>query len=240
MVQEISLANCQRALKKHVNPSRAVKCPPFFKNSKEDKFLGVGAVAIRKVAREFCSLSLPHVLMLMKSQVHDERSLANAILCLKFRKGNESERTRIFNFYMENRQYIREWNAVDDSAPYIVGAYLLERDKELLYRLAQSERIWCRRIAIVSTWWFIRNRKIDDTLKIAKILLHDREDLIHKAVGWMLREVGKRDLAALKQFLETHHQQMPRTMLRYAIERFPKDERASFLGKRQKLGFHEN
>jgi 3-methyladenine DNA glycosylase AlkD len=228
---ETMIEHCQKALRKHSNPSRAEKMPPFFKNSKEDEFLGVAAGTIRKIAKEFYSLDLSEVLKLMKSQVHEERSLANAILRLKFDKSDESGQTQIFDFYMKNRKYIRDWNGVDDSAPYIVGPYLIDRDKAILFELARSERLWCRRIAIVSTWWFIRQGKTDDTLKIAKMLIQDEEDLMHKAVGWMLREVGKRDLSALKSFLNAHGKEMPRTMLRYAIEKFPPDERKKYLMK---------
>jgi 3-methyladenine DNA glycosylase AlkD len=150
---------------------------------------------------------------------------------LKFDKADERGQTQIYNFYMKNRKYIRDWDAVDDSAPYIVGPYLIERDKAILFELARSERLWCRRIAIVSTWWFIRQGKTDDTLKIAKMLIQDEEDLIHKAVGWMLREVGKRELSSLKSFLNAHGKKMPRTMLRYAIEKFPPDERKKYLAR---------
>ena len=167
--------------------------------------------------------------MLMTSDVHDERSTANAILCIRFRKGNELEQAKIFNFYIKNRNKIRDWDGVDDSAPYIVGPYLLNRDKELLYKLATSRRIWDRRIAIVSTWWFIRQNQLKDTFKIAEMLLQDEEDLIHKATGWMLREAGKRNVTELKKFLKKHHKIMPRTMLRYAIEKFPANERKTYL-----------
>jgi len=226
------IENSQKALKKHCNLSRAAKMPPFFKNSKDDVFLGVAAATVRKIAKEFYSMKLPDVLTLMKSKVHDERSLANAILRLKFNKADEEGKANIYQFYVKNRQYIRDWDGVDDSAPYIVGPYLLDRDKSLLYELARSERIWCRRIAIVSTWWFIRQGKIEDTLKIAEMLILDEEDLIHKAVGWMLREAGKRDLSALKKFLKTHGKRMPRTMLRYSIEKFSAEERKKYLEER--------
>ncbi len=227
------LANIQAALRQHANSKKSANFRIFFKNSKDDIFLGVTAALVRKIAKDFRDLPLPNILQLMKSNVHDERSVANAILCLQFRQGDERTQTKIFNFYIKNRNYIRDWDSVDDSAPYIVGPYLLDRDKALLYKLAISKRIWDRRIAIVSTWWFIRQNKIKNTLKIAKILLRDEEDLMHKATGWMLREVGKRDLSALKKFLKTHHQIMPRTMLRYAIERFPENERKQYLIKKR-------
>jgi 3-methyladenine DNA glycosylase AlkD len=230
----MTLKKTKAALRQHQNPTKSETYRNFFKNCKDDIFLGVGAPRVRFIAKEFHTLPFNDVLKLMKSKVHDARSVAHAILCLKFKNGDESEQVQIFNFYIKNRGTIRDWDGVDDAAPYIVGAHLLDRDKKLLYRLAVSKRIWDRRIAIVSTWWFIRQNQIKDTLKIAEILLQDEEDLIHKATGWMLREVGKRDIRALKKFLKTHHQKMPRTMLRYAIERFPIDERQRYLVKRNR------
>ena len=165
----------------------------------------------------------------MNSRIHDERSLAHAILVLKFRKGGGAAQKEVFEFYFRNRNFIRSWDGVDDSAPYIAGPYLLNRDKKLLYHLARAPRLWDRRIAMVATWWFIRQGETRDALNIARILLSDEEDLIHKAVGWMLREVGKRDLRALERFLKAHHKAMPRTALRYAIERFPVRKRQAYL-----------
>lgn len=174
-------------------------------------------------------LPLTELPSLMQSDVHEERSLANAILCLKYRKAQENEKNEIFHFYLHHRHHIHDWDGVDDSAPYIVGAYLLDKNKELLYQLARSEVLWDRRIAIVTTWWFIRHGQLLETFKLAELLLEDKEDLIHKAVGWMLREAGKRDQSLLTQFLERHAHNMPRTMLRYAIERFAKDQRHYYL-----------
>jgi 3-methyladenine DNA glycosylase AlkD len=201
----------------------------YFKDAGEDVFLGVTTPAIRKLSPQFYLLPLADVRKLMWSRVHEERSLAHAILRLKFEKGIDTEQRRVFDFYIKNRRAIRAWDGVDDSAPYIVGPYLLERNKKLLYQLARSARLWDRRIAIVSTWWFIRQGSTEDTLKLAAILIKDKEDLIHKATGWMLREVGKRDLAALQRFLQPYCRTMPRTMLRYAIERFAEDERQKYL-----------
>jgi 3-methyladenine DNA glycosylase AlkD len=170
----------------------------------------------------------------MASRVHDERSLAHSILVLKYRRGEPETKNRIFDFYIRNRRFIRDWDGVDDSAPYIVGPHLLDKDRSLLFQLAGSKILWNRRIAMVATWWFIRQGDTSDTFKLAEKLLGDREDLMHKAVGWMLREAGKRDLKALKKFLARHHKTMPRTMLRYAIERFPEPERKKFLRKTPK------
>lgn len=219
----------KRKLRENADPKRAVNFKKFFKNSKEDIFLGVPTNTIRKIAKEYYTITLSNVLQLMKSTTHDERNIAHAILCLKFKKGDETEKKKIFTFYLKNKNTIRDWDSVDDTAPYIVGPYLLDKDKKILYTLAKSKRIWDRRIAIVSTWWFIRNNQIKDTLNIAKILLKDEEDLIQKATGWMLREVGKRDVKSLKRFLQQYHETMPRVTLRYAIERFPNSERKRYL-----------
>jgi 3-methyladenine DNA glycosylase AlkD len=227
----MTVHQAKQALSYLCDPVQAEKKRIFFKNSQNDIFLGIKAPFIRKIAKEFFTLSLDELQQLMRSDVHEERSLANEILCERFRKAKEKEKTEIFHFYIQNKQCIRDWNGVDDSAPYIVGAYLLERDKQLLYQLALSEVLWDRRIAIVATWWFIRHKQLEDTFKIAELLLGDREDLIHKATGWMLREAGKRDETILKQFLEQHHTLMPRTMLRYAIEKFPAAERQKYLIK---------
>lgn len=218
-----------QALRLHANSSRAGVYRWYFKDPGQDRFLGVSTKDMRRVARQFRELAMPDVRKLMLSRVHEERSLAHAILRWKFEKGSEREREKIFNFYIRHRNSIHSWDGVDDSAPYIVGAYLLERDKSLLYQLARSPRIWDRRIAVVATLWFIRQGHIHDTLNLAEMLLEDEEDLIHKACGWALREAGKKDQAALKRFLRQHCRTMPRTMLRYAIERFEETERQKYL-----------
>ncbi len=217
------------ALARQADAAKATVFRGFFKDAEEDIFLGVPAPNIRVIAKEFGALPLRGVQSLMKSGVHEERSLAHAILRRRFAQGNEREQEIIFKFYLKNRSAIRQWDGVDDSAPYIVGAYLLRREKSLLSELARSHRLWDRRISIVATWWFIRHGRTAPTFRIARMLLGDSEDLIHKATGWMLREAGKRDLPALKRFLNQHHRTMPRTMLRYAIERFPEKERRKYL-----------
>jgi 3-methyladenine DNA glycosylase AlkD len=222
------------ALERQGNAAKAAVFRGFFKDAADDIFLGVPAPSIRKSAGEFENMPLGQLRVLMHSCVHEERSLAHAILRRRFALGSEREQETIFRFYLKNRSAIRQWDGVDDSAPYIVGAYLLDREKSLLDELAGSPRLWDRRIAIVATWWFIRNGRTAHTFRIARKLLRDPEDLIHKATGWMLREAGKRDLAALKKFLDMHHQTMPRTMLRYAIERFPEKERRAYLKGKKK------
>lgn len=224
----MTLSHARKTLRAHADPQKARTHRTFFKQT-TDIFLGVSTPKMRQIAREFVSLPLRDVRALMSSRIHDERSLAHAILVLKFRKGDDAVQKEIFEFYILNREFIRSWDGVDDSAPYIAGPYLLNRSKNLLYDLARSPSLWDRRIAMVTTWWFIRQGETRDALNIARILLRDEEDLIHKAVGWMLREVGKRDLPALERFLKKHHKVMPRTMLRYAIERFPERRRQAYL-----------
>lgn len=225
----IGYTKARQALRLHANSARARVYRWYFKDPGQDRFLGVSTKDMRRVARQFRELAMHDVRRLMLSRVHEERSLAHAILRWKFEKGSEREREKIFNFYIRHRNSIHSWDGVDDSAPYIVGPYLLERDKSLLYQLARSPRIWDRRIAVVATLWFIRHGHIQDTLNLAEMLLEDEEDLIHKACGWALREVGKKDSAGLKRFLRQHCRTMPRTMLRYAIERFEETERQKYL-----------
>jgi 3-methyladenine DNA glycosylase AlkD len=225
----MSLALIRKQLKVHANPMTALTQKKFFKNCSQDIFLGIPTPILRKLAKDFVALSFVELKTLMASEVHEERSLASFILCIQYIKATETQQTKIFKFYLKNRHTIRDWDGVDNSAPYIVGRHLLTRNTDVLYKLARSKNLWDRRIAIVSTWWFIRHGKISDTLDIAKILLDDQEDLIHKATGWMLREVGKQDLSALKHFLRTHYTALPRTTLRYAIERFAEKERKRYL-----------
>jgi len=231
MAKQIEYNSAARALLGLADPRRAEVSRGFFRDSSGDVFLGVSTPLLRKLAKDFKELPLSHVRKLMKSRIHEERSLANEILRLKFTEGNAQEQGKIFEFYVKNLPLIREWDSVDGTAPYIAGPYLLHRDKKLLYELARSPRMWDRRISMVTTWWFIRHGQIQDALLIAEMLLEDKEDLIHKAVGWMLREVGWKNQAALKRFLRAHASQMPRTMLRYAIEKFPPEERKKYMSK---------
>jgi 3-methyladenine DNA glycosylase AlkD len=227
-----TLEAARQSLHQLADPVRAKTQRSFFRNCTSDTFLGVPTASARRIAKEFAHLTLPDIRKLMGSAVHDERSLAHMILRMQFQQAGEAGQEKIFNFYLRNRRFIHDWDGVDDSAPYIVGHWLLMRDKALLYELAKSPSLWDRRIAIVSTWWFIRSGHVDDTFALAEILLHDSEDLIHKATGWMLREAGKKDLRALEKFLRRHHATMPRTSLRYAIERFPAEEREVYLRRR--------
>lgn len=228
----MTLAKARAALRKHADAVKAKTYAGFFKDLAGDEFLGVTAALMRGVAKEFRDLPFADIEPLMHSHIQEERSLAHSILRLQFDKGDEKQKTAVYKFYMANRHGIRQWNGVDDSAPYIVGPYLWERDRAVLYKMAKAKSLWDRRIAIVTTWHFIRNGQLDDVYALAEQLLDDREDLMHKATGWMLREAGKKDMKRLKAFLKKHHAQMPRTMLRYAIEKFPEKERkAALAGK---------
>ena len=206
----------------------------FFKTGKGDYgegdvFAGLKVPTQRKLASEFRDLSFVDLKVLLNSPVHEERLISLFILIDKFAKSTEKEQQVIFKFYFKNRKGVNNWDLVDLSAPKIIGKYLLEKDKSLLFKFALSKNLWERRIAILSTYEFIRNENYDTTLKIAEILLEDKHDLIHKAVGWMLREIGKRNLMVEENFLKIHYKKMPRTMLRYAIEKFPETKRKKYL-----------
>ena len=221
------------ALRSHTNNDKAKVLQRFFKTGPGeygfgDQFLGVTVPQIRCVAKEFQNLSLSNIKELLHSKVHEERLLALIILVKKFQNA-DSNRGTFYNFYMHNLKQVNNWDLVDSSAPYIVGAYLESKDRRLLDRLAKSKRLWDRRVAILSTLHFIRKGEFTDTLRLAKNLFHDPEDLMHKAVGWMLREVGKRNVQLLEDFLRQNHRTMPRTMLRYAIERLPEQRRKAYL-----------
>lgn len=229
MLKEISTQ-----LKKLSNKEKARILQRFFKTGKGeyaegDIFLGITVPQIRKVAKEFASLSLTDTVYLLKSPFHEERLLALLILVNRFSKSNASRKEMIFKLYLRNTKCINNWDLIDLTAGHIVGAYLFDRNKELLYRLAKSKSLWERRIAIIATFYFIKNFQFDDTLAIAEALLSDKHDLIHKAVGWMLREVGKKDMRREEEFLKGCYKKMPRTMLRYAIERFPETKRQAYL-----------
>jgi 3-methyladenine DNA glycosylase AlkD len=194
-----------------------------------DRFLGIKVPALRALAREHQDLAPRGVETLLQSPWHEKRLLALLILVRAFSRGDEASRQQVYELYVKNLHHVNNWDLVDGSAEHIIGPFLRERSREFLYRLAASNVVWERRIAIQSTFHFIRHHDFADTLRLAALLLSDREDLIHKAVGWMLREVGKRDLAAEEGFLLAHYRRMPRTMLRYAIERFPEDRRQGYL-----------
>ncbi len=199
------------------------------------RFIGIRTPQLRKIAKHYFPLSIDEMHHLLLSDIHEERLMALFSLNLHYDKAKEEEQKDLFDFYVAHFDYIRDWDLVDSSAPYIVGKYLLKRDQSILYHWALSSDHWVRRIAIVSTWMFIRSRDFTATLEIASLLIQDKHDLIHKSVGWMLREMGKREKSLLEGFLEKHAHIMPRTMLRYAIEKFPKEQQRVFLAKKPSL-----
>ena len=194
-----------------------------------DIFLVIRVPAVRKLAKEYKNLPLDEVLSLLKSPYHEIRLFALISFVDAFDRGDESTQKKIYDLYLANTRYINNWDLVDLSAPNIVGMFLLTKSRKPLYQLAKSKSLWERRIAVLATFSFIKNNQFDDSLKIAEILLKDKEDLIHKATGWMLREIGKRDIECAEEFLKTQCRTMPRSMLRYAIERFSPGQRKRFL-----------
>lgn len=241
-----NLKSLKKELKKAANPIKAKILQRFFKTGKGeygegDIFLGITVPMLRLIASKYKDLTLKEVEELLKSKIHEERLVALLLLVYKYQKGSKNEREEIYNFYLKNTKYINNWDLVDLSAHLIVGEYVFrsviaseakqsqKKGIDTLEKLARSKNLWERRIAIVATYYFIRNRKFDPTFKVSKILLHDKHDLIHKAVGWMLREVGKKDQKKEEIFLKQHYKTMPRTSLRYAIERFPDTLRLSYL-----------
>ncbi len=234
----MDLAAVEAALAALANPTQAQTSAWFFKTGpgdygEGDQFRGIRVPVLRKLARQARELRHDEVIALLHSPYHEDRLLALLIWVAQFERGDEATRTRIFDAYLDNTASINNWDLVDSSAPQIVGAYLYAagrvHDEPLLTRLAQSSLLWERRIAIMATFTFIRQGSYDETLRLADLLLHDPHDLIHKAVGWMLREVGLRDLALEETFLAPRYTTMPRTMLRYAIEKFPQARRQAYL-----------
>lgn len=221
-------------LRKLGNKRRAAISQRFFKTGpgeygEGDIFLGITVPELRKLAKEYQAIALAEVAQILRSTIHEERLLALLILIRAYARGDARFKEKIYNLYLKNTRYINNWDLVDTSAEHIVGAFLMDKGKKPLYALVQSSDLWERRIAIMATFHFIKGGQFTETLKIARMLLSDKEDLIHKAVGWMLREVGKRLLQAEEQFLKAHYKKMPRTMLRYAIERFPEAKRQRYL-----------
>lgn len=209
---------------------RFFKCGPG-QYGEGDVFLGIMVPGLRALSREFAGLAVDEAAALLQSKWHETRLLALMILVHKYERGDEATRAAIYRCYLANTERINNWDLVDASASAIVGAQLRERDRAPLTVLARSESLWERRMAIISTFDFIRHDDFGDTLRIAEMLLGDRHDLIHKASGWMLREAGKRDQRVLERFLRKHARVMPRTMLRYAIEKFPAELRAKYMAR---------
>jgi 3-methyladenine DNA glycosylase AlkD len=227
-------ADLAARLRQRADQSRVPWLQRFFKTgpgeyAEGDVFIGVTVPDLRRVCRECRGATIPDILVLLGSAVHEERLLALLLLVEMFRRGTEELKREIYRLYLANTKFINNWDLVDSSAPHIVGAWLFARSRAPLRRLARSSSLWERRIAIIATQFFIRNGDLEETFRIADLLLQDHHDLIHKAVGWMLREAGNRNPTAERSYLETRYPRMPRTMLRYAIEKFPEAERRRYL-----------
>ncbi len=231
------IRNIERQLQQMADSKIAEHSKKFFKTGKgqygeNDQFLGIRVPALRKVLSRYPQATAEDAAQLLNSPYHEQRLLAVLLLVRIYQQANEPLQQQVFELYTGNLQRINNWDLVDSSAAQIVGRHLDGDDKQLLYRLAESPVLWERRIAIIATWHYIKCHQFGDTLQISKMLLHDREDLIHKAVGWMLREIGNQDRNAEESFLRGHYQNMPRTMLRYAIEKFPEPLRQDYLKDR--------
>lgn len=233
------LAELRRDLRRAIRPGKARGLEWFFKTgpgeyAEGDKFLGVMVPQSRAVAKKYRELSLAEVAELLRSRWHEERLVALFILVEQYRRGDQGRREKIYRLYLHSTRHINNWDLVDCSAEHIVGPWLGTKGGErrrVLDRLARSRSLWERRIAVLATFHSIRQGDYRDTLRIARMLLGDEHDLIHKAAGWMLREVGNREGEVLRGFLRRHARSMPRTMLRYAIEKFPERERRAWLRK---------
>lgn len=222
----------KKELNKKADKEKAKQLARFFKTGKGeygegDVFIGIKVPDQRIIAKKFKDASFNDLKELIKSEIHEFRLTALMILIFKYK----AEKEKVFNFYIKNTKRINNWDLVDLSAPNIIGDYLLDKDRSILYDFAKSNNLWKKRIAIISTFTFIRNNDFKDSLKISEILLNDKHDLIHKAVGWMLREIGKRDIKIEKQFLEKYCKKMPRTMLRYSIEKFSQKDKGMFMSR---------
>lgn len=229
-----SATTISKELRALASPEIACKQQRYFKTGpgqygEGDTFLGIKVPPLRALAKRHRDAGLDAVSKLLDSRYHEERLLALLLLMQHYQRSDDESRTAAYELYLGKTPRINNWDLVDVSAPHIVGRHLQERPRKILHQLARSPSLWEKRIAIISTLCFIRHNDFGDTLRIAETLLHNEHDLMHKAVGWMLREVGKRDLAAEEDFLERHYRDMPRTMLRYAIERFSEAKRQNYL-----------
>lgn len=226
--------NIISSLKSLSDRERAVHSQRYFKTGKGeygegDKFLGIRVPALRKIVNQYRLTPLTEIKKCLRSEYHEVRLFALFLLVQQFAGADEVKQEKIFKLYLANTKYINNWDLIDSSAPNIVGAWLFNKDRTVLAKLAQSPMLWERRIAIMATAFFIKNNQFRDTLDLSRLLLNDKEDLVHKAVGWMLREVGNRNRETEEKFLSTHYKKMPRTMLRYAIEKFSQQRRKEYL-----------
>ncbi|MAG11278.1 MAG: DNA alkylation repair protein [Parcubacteria group bacterium] len=229
-----TLKQAERAMRALKNEEKIPIFQNFFKTGKGeygegDVFLGLAVPQTRSVAKEFSGLGFKDIKKLLHSKYHEERLCALLMLVHRFEKGSQNQQKEICDFYITQAKYVNNWDLVDLSADKIMGVYLLDRKKTILTTFAKSENLWERRISIIATYAFIKRGQFQETIRIAKILLQDKHDLIHKAVGWMLREVGKRELSVMEKFLQQHYKKMPRTMLRYAIEKLSEQKRQAYL-----------
>ena len=228
------IAEIRRELESLGDASQAAILQRFFKTGPGeygagDRFRGIRVPVLRGLAKKYQELSLAEARRLLPSTFHEDRLLVLLILIRQYDRGDQDVRDQLHRFYLEHTRFVNNWDLVDVSAPHLLGHYLEDRPKDTLTRLAASGNWWERRLAIIATLHFIKRQDFDETLRIARLLLGDPEDLIHKAVGWMLREVQKRQTAVAEAFLRKHYRQMPRTMLRYAIERLPEARRQAYL-----------
>ena len=230
------LKNLKKDLRKFKRPEKAKVLTRFFKTGKGeyaegDQFLGLKTDETRSVARKYSDLNYSDLKNLLESKIHEERMVAVMVLINRFKKGNLDIKKEVYEFFINNLSGINNWDLVDVSVPHIIGGYLYlaKGNRNVLYDFAKSNNLWKKRIGIMSTFYFIRNYEYQDTLRISEILLTYNHDLIHKAVGWMLREIGNRNLQAEEKFLKIYYKKMPRTMLRYAIEKFPERLRIKYL-----------
>jgi 3-methyladenine DNA glycosylase AlkD len=237
-MDSIELMSLENDFKNLENEEVALKSQRFFKTSvgeygEGDIFLGIRTPELRNLVKKYKSLPFKDIETLLYSKYHEKRLLGAFFLVKLFKESKKDikKQEEVYNFYLKHKSQMNNWDIIDTTAPHVIGAYLLAKEnKDILYDLAISDSLWDRRISIISTWFFVRNSQYYDLLKIAKILMNDKEDLIHKAVGWMLREVGKKDLELEENFLiENNYKNMPRTMLRYAIEKFEESKRQKYL-----------
>jgi len=229
-----SSQDLKKELQKYINSEKAAFYPKFFHTGKGeygegDKFIGVTVPNQRKVALKFKNLPLSEVKKLLNSEIHEHRLTALLILTIKYQKADDKSKKTLVDFYLDNLGGVNNWDLVDSSAHKLLGDWLRDKDREILYKFAHSENLWIQRISIIATYSFIKQNQLDDTFKISAILLNHNHDLIHKAVGWMLREAGKADRERLIDFLRNNYEDIPRTTLRYSIEKFNKKERSKLL-----------
>lgn len=230
-----TLNDLRKELHAYANPAKAEILKRFFKTGKGqygegDIFLGIQVPLSRKIAKKYSYIPPEMINDLLSSNIHEERLVALLIMVIKFERGETSDKRLIYENYLENTRFINNWDLVDISADRVAGSYLCDKPKDILYSLAKSESLWERRIAIIATFNFIKKGFCEETLKIVELLMKDKHDLIHKAAGWMLREVGKRcSQEVLAEFLHLRYKEMPRTMLRYAVERFPEELRLKYI-----------